>query len=121
MLELCDMGTLQELLMKGGFKRPTGQYDLAGLVATASDVARAMHHLHTENIIHGDLKVSTHHALCLVCITSLSQQGLEPSTNTGAARLLLHQLHMCVPTPALLCLLLCVMLSAGAQCAAEVR
>jgi serine/threonine protein kinase len=56
-LELCDLGTLQEFLVKGGFKRPTGQYDMAGLIATMQDVARAMHHLHSENIIHGDLKV----------------------------------------------------------------
>lgn len=57
-LELCDMGTLQELLRRGAFRQqPGGQPDMAPLLATASDVVRAMHHLHTTNIIHGDLKV----------------------------------------------------------------
>lgn len=52
------MGTLQDLLARGGFRNPAGDYNMAGLVATAADVARAMLHLHTEHIIHGDLKVS---------------------------------------------------------------
>jgi hypothetical protein len=52
------MGTLQDVLARGGFRSPNGEYNTAGLVATAADVARAMLHLHTEHIIHGDLKVS---------------------------------------------------------------
>lgn len=36
----------------------SAQHDMAGLVATAMDVARATAHLHAQNIIHGDLKVS---------------------------------------------------------------
>lgn len=56
-LELCDFGNLKEFLSRGGFKLPDARLDMAAIVATALDIARAMLHLHTENIIHSDLKV----------------------------------------------------------------
>ncbi|WIA08255.1 hypothetical protein OEZ85_007699 [Tetradesmus obliquus] len=55
-LELCDLGSLKELLNAGGLRRPDGSPDMVGVVATALDIARAMLHLHSENIIHSDLK-----------------------------------------------------------------
>lgn len=57
MLELCDRGSLKELLNAGGFHKPDGKPDMVPIVATALDVARAMLHLHSENVIHSDLKV----------------------------------------------------------------
>lgn len=57
-LELCDRGSLKDLLSSGGLHSPeTGKPDMVGIVATALDVTRAMLHLHSENIIHSDLKV----------------------------------------------------------------
>jgi serine/threonine protein kinase len=58
-LEMADLGNLKEFLGRGGFMLADGQRDMAAIVATALDVARAMLHLHTENIIHSDLKVCT--------------------------------------------------------------
>lgn len=56
-LELCDRGSLRELLNKGGFKQPGSSLpDMAKVLETALDVARAMVHLHSENILHSDLK-----------------------------------------------------------------
>ena len=57
-LELCDRGSLKELLNNGGLRdAASGKPDMVSIVATALDVARAMLHLHTENVIHSDLKV----------------------------------------------------------------
>ncbi|KAI8466064.1 MAG: hypothetical protein J3K34DRAFT_524825 [Monoraphidium minutum] len=55
-LEYCDKGTMRELLNQGCFKRPGGGRDLAGVMATALDVARAMVFLHENQIVHADLK-----------------------------------------------------------------
>jgi hypothetical protein len=54
---MADLGNLKEFLGRGGFKLPDRQRDMAAIVATALDITRAMLHLHTENIIHSDLKV----------------------------------------------------------------
>jgi serine/threonine protein kinase len=57
-LELCDRGNLKEHLMAGGCPAPpAAQQDMRAILATAIDVACAMVHLHTENIVHSDLKV----------------------------------------------------------------
>jgi len=56
-LELCDLGNLKEFLGRRGFQLGNGMHDMPAIVATALDIARAMLHLHTENIIHSDLKV----------------------------------------------------------------
>jgi serine/threonine protein kinase len=59
-LEYCDQGSLRQLLNKSGpFKAPDGGRDMLLILDTALDVARAMVHLHSENIIHSDLKVRT--------------------------------------------------------------
>eukprot|EP00879_Flechtneria_rotunda_P008456 GHRR01008858.1.p1 GENE.GHRR01008858.1~~GHRR01008858.1.p1 ORF type:complete len:979 (+),score=314.62 GHRR01008858.1:172-3108(+) len=55
-LELCDRGTLKDLLLNGGFSLPDDKRDMAAITATALDVVRAMLHLHTKHIIHSDLK-----------------------------------------------------------------
>lgn len=56
-LEMADLGNLKDFLRRGGFALPDGRRDMAAITATALDVARAMLHLHTESIIHSDLKV----------------------------------------------------------------
>jgi len=56
-LELCDLGSLKELLAAGGLMGPTGRPNMQAIIATALDVARAMLHLHSENVVHSDLKV----------------------------------------------------------------
>jgi serine/threonine protein kinase len=56
-LEFCDRGTMRDLLNQGCFQRPDGGRDLAGVIATALDVARAMEFLHEHQIVHADLKV----------------------------------------------------------------
>ncbi|GBF88370.1 hypothetical protein Rsub_01082 [Raphidocelis subcapitata] len=55
-LEYCDVGTLREALTRGALRRPDGRRDLAGVLATALDVARAMAFLHDNSIVHADLK-----------------------------------------------------------------
>eukprot|EP00775_Hariotina_reticulata_P010053 gene10053-10209_t len=56
-LEYCDQGSLRQLLnKKDSFTRPDGSRDMELILDTALDVARAMLHLHSENIIHSDLK-----------------------------------------------------------------
>ncbi|KIZ02098.1 putative serine/threonine-protein kinase pats1 [Monoraphidium neglectum] len=55
-LEYCDKGTMRQLLNAGCFRRPDGGRDLAGVVATALDVANAMVFLHENNVVHADLK-----------------------------------------------------------------
>jgi serine/threonine protein kinase len=55
---MADLGNLKEFVGRSGFVLPGGQRNMAAIVATAMDIARAMLHLHTENIIHSDLKVS---------------------------------------------------------------
>jgi serine/threonine protein kinase len=55
---MADLGNLKDFLRRGGFSLTDGQRDMAAIVSTALDIARAMVHLHTECIIHSDLKVS---------------------------------------------------------------
>lgn len=55
-LELCDLGSLRSFLDSKAFE-PLGENpNTLAIVDTAIDVARAMWHLHSNQIIHGDLK-----------------------------------------------------------------
>eukprot|EP00878_Enallax_costatus_P007009 GHUV01007345.1.p1 GENE.GHUV01007345.1~~GHUV01007345.1.p1 ORF type:complete len:1094 (+),score=299.39 GHUV01007345.1:294-3575(+) len=54
--EFCDLGSLRDSLRKGKFKSADGSLQMTSIVDTALDVARAMVHLHTHNILHSDLK-----------------------------------------------------------------
>ncbi len=54
-LEHCDKGTLRDALDQGVFMDPSG-LNYAANLDSAIDIARAMLHLHCNNVLHMDLK-----------------------------------------------------------------
>lgn len=90
-LEYCDQGSLRQLLNNNGaFALPDGGRDMLLILDTALDVARAMVHLHSENIIHSDLKVcgSGCGSLCGVILASevpATEDAKLPFTKQGSA------------------------------------
>ncbi|KAF5828817.1 kinase-like domain-containing protein [Dunaliella salina] len=54
-LEFCDKGCLREALDQGVFMGPNG-LNYSAILDCAIDVARAMLHLHCNNVLHMDLK-----------------------------------------------------------------
>ncbi|KXZ49357.1 hypothetical protein GPECTOR_22g951 [Gonium pectorale] len=54
-LELCDKGSLKDALEQSAFMQD-GALNLAAMLETASDVAKAMVHMHAANVLHADLK-----------------------------------------------------------------
>ncbi len=56
MLEYCDHGCLRDAIDGGAFLLPGG-LNYAAVLDTAADVAKAMLHLHCNQVIHSDLKV----------------------------------------------------------------
>jgi serine/threonine protein kinase len=57
--EHMDRGSLFDALMEGIFSSPEsdiGQVNYSALLETAADVARAMIHVHSLNILHNDIK-----------------------------------------------------------------
>lgn len=53
-----DLGTLREALDRHVFfAPPTWELDFCSVLDTAIDIAKGVQHLHSLNIIHGDLKV----------------------------------------------------------------
>lgn len=59
-IEFCDRGSLRDALNRGAFVTRAGRVNMLWVVESALEVGRAMLHLHSENIIHGDLKVGVH-------------------------------------------------------------
>lgn len=55
-LEYCDRGSLRDALGAGALNAPGGEPNYLWVLDTALEVCRAMVHLHSENIIHSDLK-----------------------------------------------------------------
>lgn len=57
-MELCDRGSLREAISSGMFFEDDKKQNPRVLLVllTALEIAVAMHHLHLDNIIHGDLK-----------------------------------------------------------------
>ncbi|GIL92905.1 hypothetical protein Vretifemale_20388 [Volvox reticuliferus] len=54
-LEFCDRGCLRDALDGNAFLTHAG-VNYAGVLDTAADIAKAMLHLHNEDVLHGDLK-----------------------------------------------------------------
>lgn len=59
-MEYCDKGSLQTAMDKGLFKpgRWSPATTLRAVVRTAKEIAQGLSHLHSINVIHGDLKPS---------------------------------------------------------------
>ncbi|GBF89307.1 hypothetical protein Rsub_02184 [Raphidocelis subcapitata] len=55
-LEYCELGSLRDALDGGAYRLANGTLNYAAILDTAADVARAMLHLHRQQIIHSDLK-----------------------------------------------------------------
>ncbi|GAX77879.1 hypothetical protein CEUSTIGMA_g5321.t1 [Chlamydomonas eustigma] len=56
-LEYCQHGSLRSLLDSGAFvDADSGRLNRLAVLEVASDIARGMLHLHTQNIVHSDLK-----------------------------------------------------------------
>ncbi|GIM13633.1 hypothetical protein Vretimale_16702 [Volvox reticuliferus] len=53
-LEYCDKGSLKDALDQNVFVQ--GSLNLAAMLETAADVAKAMVHMHAANVLHSDLK-----------------------------------------------------------------
>ncbi|GIL61307.1 hypothetical protein Vafri_15698 [Volvox africanus] len=53
-LEFCDKGSLKDALDQNVFMQ--GPLNLAAMLETAADVAKAMVHMHAANVLHSDLK-----------------------------------------------------------------
>ena len=56
-LELCDLGSLRQLLDRGAFRSEDGSLNYPAVLETAADIAKGMAQLHSLNIVHSDLKV----------------------------------------------------------------
>ncbi|GAX74261.1 hypothetical protein CEUSTIGMA_g1710.t1 [Chlamydomonas eustigma] len=55
-LEFCDSGSLRDALDKDLFRQARDQPCFPALLEVAADIAKGMVHLHSQNIIHSDLK-----------------------------------------------------------------
>ena len=55
-LEHMDLGSLTDALSRGIFSEPSSGVNYKALLEAAADVARAMIHLHSLNILHNDIK-----------------------------------------------------------------
>lgn len=55
-LEFCDWGSVKTALDEGAFFTADNSLNYAAILDTAADVARAMMHLHKNNVLHSDLK-----------------------------------------------------------------
>jgi serine/threonine protein kinase len=54
-LEYCDKGCLRDALDGGIFRLGTDGVNYLAVLDTAADVAKAMLHLHSCNVLHSDL------------------------------------------------------------------
>ncbi|KAI8468844.1 MAG: hypothetical protein J3K34DRAFT_515195 [Monoraphidium minutum] len=59
-MEWCELGTLRDALDGGAFKTNAGGVNYAAVLDTAADVARALLHLHRQQVLHSDLKQVLH-------------------------------------------------------------
>ncbi|KIY92657.1 hypothetical protein MNEG_15306 [Monoraphidium neglectum] len=55
-MEFCELGTLRDALDGGAYRDESGFVNYAAILDTAADVARALLHLHKQQVMHSDLK-----------------------------------------------------------------
>ncbi|KAI8463338.1 MAG: hypothetical protein J3K34DRAFT_149057 [Monoraphidium minutum] len=55
-LEFCGLGSLRDALDAGAFYTADNALNYAAILDTAADVAKAMLHLHSHQVVHSDLK-----------------------------------------------------------------
>jgi serine/threonine protein kinase len=55
-LEYCDRGSLRDALDGKAFYMPDGTLNYCAVLDTTIDLAKAMIHLHTRNVLHSDFK-----------------------------------------------------------------
>jgi len=53
--EFCDKGCLRDALNRGAYRTPEG-INYRAVLDSAADIAKAMFHLHCNNVLHADLK-----------------------------------------------------------------
>jgi serine/threonine protein kinase len=56
-MELCECGSLRDLLQDGAFNTSLG-LNYQAVLDTALDIAKGMAHLHSMGLVHSDLKVN---------------------------------------------------------------
>lgn len=64
LLEFCDCGTLRSVLEQGGYRTADGRVNYLAVLETAQEIASAMLHLHSLNMVHSDLKVGVRVRVC---------------------------------------------------------
>ncbi|KAL6765546.1 kinase-like domain-containing protein [Haematococcus lacustris] len=88
--EYCDGGTLKSAVDSGAFKLDGHTPDMLTIVQVALDIACGLQHIHSNNIIHGDLspanlllKSEAGRPGCLNAITKVGDFGLSHEHQEG--------------------------------------
>ncbi|KXZ54854.1 hypothetical protein GPECTOR_4g926 [Gonium pectorale] len=100
--EYCELGTLKAAIDQGYFKGKGGgrQPNLAFLLTVATDIALGLVHVHSKDVVHGDITVSnvllqTAQSRPHGCIAKLADFGLSIKLDHGHS----HHSHMYGGTP----------------------
>lgn len=93
MMEYCNMGSLSSAMAKGVFceNHDRSSPRVHAIVQAAIDVAKAMKHLHSKGVIHGDLKSQN------VLLQKSQENGRDficKVGDFGLSRLVLNKTHI---------------------------